>query len=215
MTWASLNLWEEEEKRIHDCLLHALRQLILSKLITTNDGELEISRKLHPYLYQAKKFLRLIATIKPETSVFEENNPKPIGHPDICFCFNLPNYLPDAQYDYDVECKLVRVQRKDKSRDYCKHYSTDGIKRFQEGKYAQASPPMGAMIGYVQEGEFAHLLDAINKTNTNNGLEQIILLGQFCEQDVTQLRQQIYRATENFFITHFWADFREKKDDYP
>ncbi len=60
-----------------------------------------------------------------------------IGHPDFRFSNNTPEY---DQYDYDIECKLVRVKRKGKSHDYCKYYVTNGIQRFQQRIYVQSEP---------------------------------------------------------------------------
>ena len=47
--------------------------------------------------------------------------------------------------------------------DYCSHYVKLGVMRYQSGKYAQSSPPMGTMLGYLQEGDFSMLFDAVNR----------------------------------------------------
>ena len=207
MDWASLQLWtEDEEKRIHTCIADALRQLIVSQKVDPENGELHISGKLRPYLSRAKKKFKLAWTLQYEASSFEnEDAEKPYGHPDIRFSCNS---LDDDQYDYDVECKLVRIKRDGKSWDYCHHYIADGVKRFQTGKYAQSLPPMGAMIGYVQEGDFVSLLRLVNDANRNAGFEDIQLQNTFLEKDVTYLTQQLRRHADSFVVTHFWADFR-------
>lgn len=207
MDWASLQLWtEDEEKRIHACLIESLRQLIASQVVDLESGELKISGKLRPYLHDTKKKLKLAWTLHPEASSFEhEDAEKPYGHPDIRFSCNTSD---NDQYDYDVECKLVRVKREGKSWDYCHHYIVDGVKRFQSGKYAQSLPPMGTMIGYVQEGEFSSLLELINDANRNDGFEDIQLQNTFLDMDVTYLTQRLHRHTDSFVVTHFWADLR-------
>ena len=207
MDWASLQLWaEDEEKRMHTCLVEALQQLIASQSIQPEDGELKISGKLRPYLYQTKKNLKLAWTLHCEASSFEhEDSEKPYGHPDIRFSSNTPD---DNQYDYDVECKLVRIKREGKRWDYCQHYIIDGVKRFQEGKYAQSTPPIGAMIGYVQEGELTFLLGLINDESRKNNFDEIILNDSFSVQNVTLLTQQMQRSTDVYALTHLWADLR-------
>jgi hypothetical protein len=129
MTWASLKLWtEDEEKRIHNCIEEALRLLISSQCIGSCDNELVVSGKLRPLLYRFKKELKLAWTLHPEASSFlEEDAPKPIGHPDFRFSHDTPN---GEQYDYDIECKLVRIKREGKSWDYCEPYVIDGVHRF-------------------------------------------------------------------------------------
>jgi len=207
MDWALLKLWtEDEEKRIHTCLVEALQQLIASQSVKPEDGELKISGKLRPYLYRTKKKLKLAWTLHCETSSFENvDSEKPYGHPDIRFSSNTPD---NDQYDYDVECKLVRVKRQGKDHDYCRYYVTNGVKRFQDGIYAQLLPPMGAMIGYVQEGEFILLLGLVNDEIERNRFNATIMSGPFSEQDVTVLTQQLQRSTSTYTLTHLWADLR-------
>lgn len=207
MEWASLQLWaDDEEKRIHNCLKEALQQLIASQLAKPDDGELTISGKLRPFLYRAKKNLNVLWTIHCEASSFAyEDSEKPYGHPDIRFSYNTPNL---DQYDYDIECKLVRTIRTGKRWDYCQHYVLDGVKRFQERKYAQSSPSMGAMIGYFQEGEFDLILGMVNYANRESELELLQLQNEFIEEGITHLTQNVQRATDNCFLTHFWADLR-------
>ncbi len=207
MDWASLQLWtEDEEKRIHACLIEALRRLIAVQVVDPENGELKISGKLRPYLYRIKKELRLAWTLHCEASSFEnEDAEKPYGHPDIRFSCNTSD---DDQYDYDVECKLIRVKREGKSWDYCHHYVVDGVKRFQSGRYAQSLPPLGTMIGYVQEGELLSLLDLVNDANRNNGFDELQLQNAFLEKDVTYLTQHLQGSVHPFNVTHLWADFR-------
>lgn len=207
MEWASLRLWvDDEEKRIHDCLTQALRQLIASGAVKQEDDELSVSGKLRGHLYRAKKELKLAWTLHCEASSFPaEDSPKPFGHPDIRFSLNTPYH---DQYDYDVECKLVRTKRLGKSWDYCQHYITDGVWRFHDGKYAQSQPVAGAMIGYVQEGDMADLLDRINQTNDKNGLAGIYLNDSYRPQDITKLIQILKHTSGKLLLTHLWADVR-------
>lgn len=207
MEWTALKLWaDDEEKRIHTCITEALQQLIASESVSPEDDELAISGKLRPHLYRVKKQQKLSWTLQPEASSFAKPDAaRPFGHPDIRFSCNTPTH---DQYDYDVECKLVRVRREGKNWDYCSHYITDGVKRFLEGKYAQTTPPMGALIGYVQAGEFVVLLDLINGVNRLNELNTIELLGTFLEKDVTILTQSLQKTAETFLLNHLWVDLR-------
>jgi hypothetical protein len=207
MTWATLKLWtEDEEPRIQRCIVAALRRLIESQHVDANDDELAISGKLRKHLYKTKKEVRLAWSIMPEASVFaSEDTPKPIGHPYLCFVINTPTY---EQYEYHVECKLVRVKRAGKSHDYCKYYVTEGIRRFQDGIYAQSEPPMGTMIGYIQEGDILSLLHVINDKVKAQNLSKINLSGSINEKDVTFLHQSLKRNLIEFKLSHLWADLR-------
>ena len=211
MTWATLKLWaEDEEPRIQRCIVAALQRLIESQCVDTNDGELVISGKLRKHLYKAEKEMRLAMRLNwysmPETSVFAgEDTPKPIGHPDFCFVTHTPDY---ERYEYHVECKLVRVKRQGRSHDYCKYYVTDGICRFQDGVYAQTEPPMGTIIGYVQEGDILSLLHTINGEVKAQRLNEINLSSSVNEKDVTFLHQFLKRSLTEFKLSHLWADLR-------
>lgn len=120
MDWESLKLWADgEEKRIHECIVNALRQLINSNIVKSTDNELIISGKLRPFIRHFRNSLKIVWTLHSEASVFRnETDPKPIGHPDFRFSGNTPY---DEQYDYDIECKLIRIKRPDKDWDYCEH----------------------------------------------------------------------------------------------
>jgi hypothetical protein len=207
MTWAALKLWtEDEEPRIQRCIVAALQRLIESQSVDSNDGELAISGKLRTHLYKVKKEMHLAWYIMSETSVFAgKDTPKPIGHPDFCFVNHTPTY---EQYEYHVECKLVRVKRAGKSHDYCKYYVTEGVCRFQDGVYAQTEPPMGTIIGYVQEGNILLLLHMINDAVKAQCLGEISLSDSINEKDVTFLHQFLKRNSAEFKLSHLWADLR-------
>jgi len=208
MTWALLELWAEgEEKRIHNCIKEALRRLIHSQEVNPEYDEPTVSGKLRPFLYRVHKEMRLSWSPQSEASSFREiDDAKPSGHPDFRFVTNTPEY--HDVYDYDIECKLVRVKRKGKSWDYCEQYVTDGVQRFQERKYAQSQPPMGTMIGYIQEGCILFLLNLINDENGKQGLDKIRLNDEIKSRDVTHLLQILQRNVDDFILTHFWADLR-------
>ncbi|MDQ3006114.1 MAG: hypothetical protein M3R47_12135 [Chloroflexota bacterium] len=207
MGWEHLRLWANvEEQRIRQCILEALYRLIESRQVSPQDNELSISGKLRPFLEKRKKELRLAWTFHSEASCFAKPDaPKPIGHPDFRFSQNTPD---DNQYDYDIECKLVRIKRQGKTRDYCEQYVTDGIHRFQSRKYAQSSPHMGTMIGYLQEGDTLQLLELVNATVNNQGWNQLDLVQVVNNQRVTHLNQHILREDEGFILIHLWADVR-------
>lgn len=207
MSWESLQLWaDDEEKRIHECIIRSLRQLISNNIVQSTDDELVISGKLRPIMRRFRHSLKIIWTLHSEASCFlNEDDRKPIGHPDFRFSGNTPN---TEQYDYDVECKLVRVKRLGKAWDYCEHYVTDGVQRFQEGKYAQSMPPMGTMIGYLQEGDEALLIQFVNLAATNARLGPISFIDKFVHKDVSRLSQLLQRSNEDLNLYHLWADLR-------
>ncbi len=210
MSFKELKLWaESEEAKIHCCLEESLQQLINEKQISLNYGELVISTKLRKILYQVIKRIRFVWTLQPEASTFpSENAIKPDGYLDFRFLGYTPEHDP---YNYDIECKLVRVKRTGKTHDYCEYYVTGGINKFQDGMYAQSRPPMpsmGTMIGYVQEGEISILFDTINDIAKQNALTPLVLKDSIKPKGVTYLFQDIQRSSDNFILSHLWADLR-------
>ena len=207
MNWANLNLWDDEQKRIQKCITNSLCELIKNRKVSSTDDELDMSGKLRPHLFKAKKELKLSSTLHSEASSFaNEDDPKPLGHPDFRFSFNTPD---SDQYDYDVECKLVRVKIKNKDRNYCKLYVTNGVRRFCDGKYAQSLPAMGTMIGYIQEcTEIMDLLDEVNKYNREEGIQEIEDKSKLRNGEVSCLTQEILRESGKFILHHQWADLR-------
>ena len=207
MDWAYLKLWAEgEEKTIHECIIEALTRLVNSKAVKSEDEEIVVSGKLRPLLYRVKKEQKLIWILQPEASSFGEGEmPKPIGHPDFRFSANTPTF---DQYEYDIECKLVRIKRKGKSMNYCEHYVTDGIQRFQTCKYAQSPPSMGTLIGYVQEGQIINLINEINVKAKQLCSSEMKLKGIIYEGGVTQMLQELTRIKDSIKLYHIWADLR-------
>ncbi|MCI0691600.1 hypothetical protein L0337_06275 [candidate division KSB1 bacterium] len=207
MTWVSLNLWADEEKRILTCLTEALQQLIVKRIVNSTDEEKTITGKLRPILRNIRKLKGLAWTLQFEVSSFEQDDDsEPIARPDIRFTFNDPEY---NQCDYDVECKLVRVNRLEADTDYCYNYVRKGVLRYQSGRYAQSFPPMGAMLGYVQEGKFLPLLETINEKARYQKLDVIKINGAFKEGGVSYLTQHLQRSADGFVLSHLWADFRQ------
>lgn len=212
MSWEALKLWADEEQKIQSCLKEALQQLIDAHLICTSDEEEFITGKLRPFISRLKKEKELIGTLQPEASVFaNEEDPDPFGHPDLRFAW-VDHTGED--FNYDVECKLVRVKRVGKKTDYCYKYVEEGILRYHTGKYAQSFPPMGTMLGYVQEGELEFLLVTINEKISYQQqkhypqLKLITLNGSFQNKGVSSFSQFMQRATDEFVLLHLWADFR-------
>ncbi|MGB8983484.1 MAG: hypothetical protein WCC12_16560 [Anaerolineales bacterium] len=201
--WKSLNLWAEEERHIHKCLTEALQELITQLSVKPTDDEKTVTGALRPILRIACKHGKLNWSVHFEASSFErDTDPNPSGHPDIQFA-RLDK--DNNQYNYDVECKLVRIKRPKKSWDYCAHYVKDGVIRYQSGKYAQSDPPMGTMLGYVQEGDFSLLLNSVNKSAVKQGLSGIRLHGKILIGKVTKLSQKLHKR--NFTLHHLWGDF--------
>jgi hypothetical protein len=206
MSLDSLNLWADEEGRIQSCLIAALNELIAQAIVGVEDKEDPISGKLRPLIIKHGKRLRLISTLHHEASVFEsETSAEPSGHPDFQFSFRDKD---SEQWDYDVECKLVRVRRTGKAWDYCEHYVADGMKRFASGRYC-AGGISGVMIGYVQEGEFVGLLLEINRRSKIENISVIRRPTTWQVKGVTRLKHSLSRkAPKDFALTHLWADLR-------
>jgi|GEM_PF-1178889 len=213
MTLTSLNLWADEEQRIHECLKEALRQLVAEQSVLSTDEEKVVTGKLRPFINRVKKHNRLNWTFHPESSSFEkEDDPESVGHPDIRFSRHDTEY---NQYDYDVECKLIRVKRPDAKTDYCYNYVKKGVLRYHSEKYAQSSPAMGTMLGYIQAGDIPSLFKTIKQKiryqqKKRRGLNMIKLNGKFKDGDISQLTQYLRRGTDDFELFHIWADFRDE-----
>jgi len=208
MTLAGLRLWADEEKRIQTCLIAALQELIEQVVVKPEDEEIIVSGKLRPLVVIHSRENRLDWTLHPEASIFaDETSAKPSGHPDFQFS---RRDTEGNQIDYDVECKLVRINRQGKSWDYCEYYVTGGVvDRFVEGKYCR-NLPSGTMIGYVQEGKPSKLLSEINKKVKAAGISVIRKAGKWQNQGVTYLTQRLHRkkTPKDFRLTHLWADLR-------
>lgn len=206
MAWASLNLWADEERRIHQCLTESLQKLIATRAVLSVHEEKPITGLLRPILKRVCKNKKLDWTLHPEAASFaQEDDPEPVAYPDIRFSRLDPDY---NQYDYDVECKLVRIKRPDTRTDYCYNYVNKGVLRYRKGKYAQSFPPMGTMLGYIQEGELLTLLDTINAKAKHQMLNEIKLTGEFTSGGVSYLTQYLHRDTDDLVLSHLWADFR-------
>ena len=86
MNWPSLNLWADEEKRIHQCLILALQKLIAKQIISFTHEEKEITGKLRPILRFVCKKRKLNWTFHSEASSFEkEDDSEPFGRTDMRF----------------------------------------------------------------------------------------------------------------------------------
>ena len=182
-------------------------RLIRSKSISQGDKETVVSGKLREILYAVKKEMKIVWSFHAEASCFaDEDGPDPCSHPD----FRFTGHTPDSdQYEYDIECKLVRVKRSGKSHNYCKYYVNNGIQRFQDGNtYAQSAPPMGIMIGYVQEGDIFYLLQIINTEAIKKGFNQIESHQEIKSDSVSKLYQDINRTSAHFTLHHLWVDLR-------
>jgi hypothetical protein len=203
---SSLNLWQDEEKRILQCLVDALEELIHSNNVSINDDELNVSGKFRPILRKHRKSHGLNWILQFEASVFKgEEDPRPFGHPDIQFS------RLDAdgeQWDYDVECKLIRILRPSKNWSYSEHYVIDGVNRFHSLKYC-VKVFSGAMIGYVQEGDLSALLMEVNEFNKTEGLYSLQKQGVWQLGGITRFTQVLNRKSpKDFSLIHLWADLR-------
>jgi hypothetical protein len=206
MGLADLGLWAAEDKRIRACLIAALEELIAMAVVKLDDKEKTVSGKLRPLLLKHRKEQKLGWTLHSEVSVFaEETDADPSGHPD----FQLSFIDTDGnQWNYDIECKLVRVKRPNKRWDYCEQYVTHGVERFASGKYG-LNPPFGTMIGYVQEGEPPQLLSAINRNAKKANVPHLRVVHDWQAQGITRLIHFLSRRVEkDFRLTHLWADLR-------
>ncbi|NTV27463.1 MAG: hypothetical protein HGA93_02110 [Methanothrix sp.] len=207
MSWDELCLWLDTEQRlIHECLTAALIDLVASRLVLPSDNEVKISGKLRRFVRRHRERLDLAWTFHSEGSRFmQEDDPIPIGHPDMYFSGLTPER---KQYDYDVECKLVRPRRPRKRWDYCEHYIIDGVQRYVDGRYAQSEPPLGTMLGYLQEGNEQFLFQDINSHAQGNGMNSLIYRDAFVIRGVSVLFQITARGNKRFTLTHLWVDLR-------
>jgi hypothetical protein len=85
-SWASLGLWQDEEKQIHKCLQLALKKLISQKVVTINDEENLITKHLYAHIQKVSKQIKLDWTTHPQASTYgKDDTSDPISHPDIRF----------------------------------------------------------------------------------------------------------------------------------
>ncbi len=209
MRLADLGLWADEERRIRDCLVSALQEMIVQEISKPEDDEKTISGKLRPLIVKFRKDKKLLSTFHAEASVFAHfTSADPFGHPDLQFSFIDTGR---NQWDYDVECKLVRVKRPVGGHDYCKYYVHQGVvDRFANRKYCP-NLRSGTMVGYVQEGEFNELLLTINQQNVKKKASPIKSLDRWKDKGVSWLGQHLIRTdSSDFFLMHLWADLRRR-----
>lgn len=204
-TFAELHLWADEERKIHKCLIKAIGELQRARTVIASDDEKTITGKLRPYIEMQRKSLDYWTT-HFEASVFVNvTDAKESGHPDIQFSRS----FGEVQWDYDVECKLIRIKRKGKKHDYIDYYVEQGVKdRFLSCLYCK-DVPSGAMLGYVQEGEPQYLLVQINKRMKQAGITSIRRRGKWQSKGTTHLSHSLdRRKKKDFQLHHLWADFR-------
>jgi hypothetical protein len=200
-TWSSLGLWEDEEKQIHQCLKSALKRLIKQKIVTPMDTENSITERLYnPHIEEtSKKYIPGWTTHAQATSY------SPLIHPDLRFS---RRDTKQNQYNYDVECKLLRVKKTTSETDYCYQYVVEGIQRYKSGYYARNLPVMGTMLGYIQNGDIQSHIDVVNDKATYQGITTIQLSNKVVKAGVTFLSHSLSRDTNGFTLFHLWADFR-------
>lgn len=207
MKFTALGLWKQEEQQIQRCLLAALKDLTDQSLVLCDDREDIISGKLRPLISRRRREFRLNPTFHHEVSVFNEDTAlEPSGHPDFQFSYA---DLNGEQWNYDVECKLVRIKRVGKNMNYCRYYVSDGILKFRSRKYCFHGFS-GTMIGYVQEGDFQQLLSEINRRGKASGIGLVRRLKSWENSGVTQLSHYLNRVRpKDFRLIHLWVDVRE------
>jgi hypothetical protein len=84
-------------------------------------------------------------------------DPKPIGYLDICILF----LTGPATLYLAMECKRLNVmQGKNRTATQASEYVAKGMMRFVSGQYSP-SWPLGAMLGYVMDGNMASAYRAI------------------------------------------------------
>lgn len=212
ITFAGLGLWVDEERKIQECLVAALRDLRHHGAVSTDDDEDTISGKLRPFIKERSKKLEYW-TFHPEASIFSQVTDRDAsGYPDIQFS---RRDTDGNQWDYDVECKLVRIKRRQrntgklKSHNYIQYYIEEGVdSRFVKCLYC-ANVPSGTMIGYLQEGDPQYLLIEINKRAKVFGIRNIRKIEKWKVKDVTHLSHSFDRKNNrDFRLHHLWADLR-------
>lgn len=201
-SWASLGLWHDEEKEIHKCLQAALKLLISKKVIASTDEENTVTEHLYKHIQKTSK--KYVAG-SGWTVHAQATSCGPLVHPDLRFS---RRDKKQNQYDYDVECKLLRAKKLNPSTDYCYEYVVEGIKRYESGYYARNRPVMGTMLGYVQDGVVKDLINTVNDKVNYQGLNKLQMKGRIRKGSITTFDQEISRNTEIFTLFHFWADFR-------
>lgn len=128
---------------------------------TKTDKENWLTRRLHARLIQHFPFRDgpLDIALQPEITSEDIDANKPTGQIDIKIMCG-----KGAQVYFAIEAKRLRVSYPfDRLEIYATEYVDDGMMRFITGQYA---PHMniGAMLGYVFDGNVAEARDNISKT---------------------------------------------------
>ena len=207
MNFIGLGLWEDEELRIHECLKVAIKELIQKGVVKAEDNERKVCALLRPVIVKYSKQLELDWTFHSEANIFKKlTDPEPYARTDFQFSRRDQDW---TQFDYHVECKLVRVKRKGSTHDYCSYYVEQGIlDRYYYLKYC-SDLVSGTMIGFLQEGKPNDLLSAINDEVQKAGLQTIAPPKNWIKKDISLLEHSFVRHNKlSFHLWHIWADFR-------
>jgi len=213
-------LWFNEEARLLVMMFLALKKLHNEKC-TLAVEENAISREYAFCMRDANEDLRAKGRHVDHLPVFRaRNQPDPTAPEDSPAEEKEPDFLwewydpyesdPRVCYKYyAIECKRLR---KSELR-WCREYVVKGIRRFVTAEHAYSRGlPSGAMIGYVQGGDFRQLMHSVNEDTTKNKLPKIIPSGaEWQEGSTTRLDHTLNRPEVKpspFHLRHLWTDLR-------
>ncbi|MCZ8494033.1 hypothetical protein [Priestia megaterium] len=201
MGFSDLGLWKDQELKIHTCIDGALEKLRAEVKIDENAIEDFISGKLHRYLLNEKKRLKLRAVqIVRQFAIYEEvDSAKPIGYPDIAYCWD---DFDSNQIEYHVECKRLKF----KDGLFSSNYVNKGISRYQKSFYSNGHPS-GTMIGYIQKGSEVELLDEVNSF-IPDPVSSLSLEYNSAERGISKYKQN-FKTSTLFQLSHFWVNLSQ------
>jgi hypothetical protein len=218
-----LHTWESHEKRVLEVLLESLS--FLQNETNLDQSEIYLNRQLYFCLLKANRKLWNLGRGFDHPPTPEGKN---APDPDDEHRAKRENKIPDFQWSFIdhlepdptrsahyflIECKRLGAPPRS---DWVlnENYVQQGILRFitEEHGYAKGEKS-GAMIGYVQNMEFADILREVNAVAVAVSIPELILSAEdWQEQGISHLEHELTRSFvfPQFLLKHLWVDLRSQ-----
>lgn len=212
----TLGIWAKREEMFIVILERALQLLQAQNGLP--ESECDLNRLLYFKLLRASQDLYPSDPVAPTTECNNQPDPddeartaREHKRPDFQWCYR-DNYEPDPERSsrqFTVECKRLGAPRK-ASWILNSNYVTNGICRFRDPVWGYGQRfPSGAMVGYWQSMEFAHVLKEVNDEAARNTIPDIAPTGDQ-KPGIHLSEHSLDRSfpVSPFRLRHLWIDLR-------
>jgi len=154
----NIDLWSD---RFPDDQIDGVIHLVLDSWVTfklpPKRWEVPITRKLCAHLRKSRNRSTQFFRIDWESYVVDDAG-KVAGRIDLRFSQGL-----DEDVYFSLECKLLRVQSRERFDSLAGKYVTEGMFRYFTGQYAEGQNK-GGMLGYVMDGRVGVAIEDVTKS---------------------------------------------------